>query len=110
MTDLKEFIRSMLEVSETVDTSVNDIITFLNDNKWFGSRPDPSSGTILLSDEQVELYSTPVLRYLSGDLENGVQNSLEYLKQKFPATASLYDRFCQSADEYMIFLLRTDYR
>lgn len=105
MTDLKEFIRSMLEVSETVDTSVNDIITFLNDNKWFGSRPDPSSGTILLSDEQVELYSTPVLRYLSGDLENGVQNSLEYLKQKFPATASLYDRFCQSADadEYMIF-------
>lgn len=92
MIDLKEYIASLIHTYKGNDkATAQNIITFLEDNNWFGSRPEFIEGKVELTDEQIQLYSEPLEVFLT--TEATTEAILSMFSEKFPETASLFERF-----------------
>ena len=76
------------------DAAPSEIIDFLEDNNWFGERPDFSGGKVLLDKIQVEELKGPVTKFLS--CEATAETLLSDLKGKCPVTAKLFSEFMES--------------
>lgn len=97
MVDLKEFIASIISAhSQSPKANVRSIIGFLEDNAWFGQRPDMVSGRVILSPEQIDCYTPPLTLFLS--TEATCANIYNLLQAKFPMTAQHWEKFCKVVD------------
>jgi len=95
--DLKEFINETLKSGNK--GTVSTIITFLEDNDWFGSKPVVNNGKIELSMEQVSLFSEGLKLYITTpEEESNSDYLLGMLKSKLPATAIKLDKFYNQFD------------
>lgn len=89
MTDLKVFIENIISGS---DKTPSDIVRFLEDNKWFGNRPS-YTGTVELSDEQVDLFTPKCQMFVSG--EKTVE---ELFSNAWPLTYKHYCKYVKRVD------------
>lgn len=88
----------MMELQEYIDGIVKErrvdysqVIQFLEDNAWFGSRPELKDGRVELSYAQQELYRAPLVRYASNRGEK--EFVTKQLEQAFPATSRQLSSF-----------------
>ena len=88
--ELKDFINNIIAEMES-DAKPIEIIDFLEDNDWFGERPDYSHGKVLLDDFQVEAFEDPIKRFLG--LEATETTMLEALIAKRPLTGKMFSAF-----------------
>ena len=71
----------MMELQEYIDGIVKErrvdysqVIQFLEDNAWFGSRPELKDGRVELSYAQQELYRAPLVRYVPSHLCKSIRS------------------------------------
>ena len=84
MKEFKDFINEL-----NTDKPIDCIITFFIDNEWFGETIRKKNGKIILSDEQIELFTDKLTPFLG----NKDVSIYEYFKEKFPETYKLYNIF-----------------
>lgn len=99
MKDLKEYIDEMMKeatVAEKADPEL--IVSFLDDNDWFGNPPSLEDGKVLLTEQQIACYNAPLLFFLQHEGTSDVL--LGMLKEKFPETHGFLTKFF--ADENVI--------
>ena len=84
MKEFKDFINEL-----NTDKRIDCIITFFIDNEWFGETIRKKNGKIILSDEQIELFTDKLTPFLG----NKDVSIYEYFKEKFPETYKLYNIF-----------------
>ena len=99
MIDLKEYIGKMIAQATTAEkANPETIVTFLDDNQWFGLPPDYRNGQVLLSNEQVERYTPPLKFFLC--TEGTSENLLKMLVEKFPVTCEYLESFFTEENIY----------
>lgn len=86
MTDLIYFINSIIDQTNSNDVDADDIICFLEDNNWFGNKPTYANGKVILSNDQIDLYTTPLIQFLQSRADSTI-TIFELLDSKYPATA-----------------------
>ena len=84
MKEFKDFINEL-----NTDKPIDCIITFFIDNEWFRETIRKKNGKIILSDEQIELFTDKLTPFLG----NKDVSIYEYFKEKFPETYKLYNIF-----------------
>ena len=90
--DLRDYINETIKISNKVTET--SIITFLEDNDWFGSKPALVDGKVELSMEQVVLFSEGLKRFISTpEEESNSAYLLGLLNAKFPTTTEKLDEF-----------------
>lgn len=87
MTDLREFVDNIIAGS---NKTPSDIITFLEDNHWFGSKPT-FSGKVELTDDQVAKYTPHCQLFVSGE-----KTIEELFADAWPVTFKQYNKFRKS--------------
>lgn len=107
MLDLKEYIANLIRAHDgNAKATTQNIITFLEDNNWFGCRPEYVSGKVLLTPEQIALYSDPLEVFLS--TEASTEALFKMLSDKYPETAQHFERFCKDvsvSDDLQFYVL-----
>lgn len=71
------------------------MITFLEDNDWFGKRPKIKNGKIELSIEMMSVYVAPIQSFFEKRSNSDNFEIMSRLKNKFPETARLFTKFCE---------------
>ena len=95
--DLKEYIASLIcKHKGKSKATVQNIITFLEDNGWFGCRPEYADGKVLLTQEQIALYSDPLEFFLTTKATTEALFSM--FQMKYPETACFFEHFCKDVD------------
>lgn len=89
MTDLREFVDNIIAGSNKMPS---DIITFLEDNHWFGSKPT-FSGKVELTDDQVAKYTPHCQLFVSGE-----KTIEELFADAWPVTFKQYNKFRKKAE------------
>ena len=89
MTELNSFLES---INKDNKKDVRDIIAFLQDNGWFGTKPVFENGKYMLSDKQNLLYTQKITDFLNGSRMD-IYNKLQEL---YPETSKKLRQF---ADE-----------
>lgn len=104
MKDLREFISGFLADSESSVTA-DELIEFLNDNRWFGHRPQMKGNAVCISPEQEELYTQALQVYIGGS--GDTSHSLEQLTHKYPRTELHFKAFIRKAllDDTSVFYI-----
>lgn len=102
MIDLRDFIMDVLK-SAKKDTSMNRIMAFLVDNRWFGCKPFFADGKVLLDDNCVRTIRKPLEIFLT--VENANTYLLERFRNQYPLTAKYFEKFCdeENANEDITF-------
>lgn len=107
MVDLKEYIASLIKTHDgNAKATVQNIIAFLEDNNWFGCRPEYINGKVELTDEQVHMYSEPLEVFLTTEATTEALYAM--FCDKYPETSSLFERFCKDvsvSDDLQFYLL-----
>lgn len=85
--EFKEFLSQF-------DITPADAVEFLNNNDWFGMRPEIIDGVITLSDAQISHFTEKLNLYLSG---GGAKDLLEDIRSRFPDTAKVLTGFFKDA-------------
>lgn len=101
MTELKSFIE---ELNTDNKKDIRDIITFLNDNEWFGNMPFAQNGEFFLTDEQKSIYGPKISDFINGN-RTDVRDKL---MRKFPETAKVLNEFAaeeKTDDEFLLFIV-----
>lgn len=100
MYDLRDFVSEIIMKSTAGDKITGmSIITFLEDNDWFGSKPVLKNGKVELSTDQVVLFSQGLQFFISTPQEES--NSvylLRMLNSKFPSTSKKLEEFYNHID------------
>lgn len=81
--DLNEFF-------EKLNIDPAEAIEFFNDNDWFGIRPNLTNGAVILSDEQITLFTEKLDSYMDAATTSDL---LETFTQRFPNTARTLKKF-----------------
>lgn len=88
MTDFKDLLPIVIG---NTNTSVVEVIRFLDDNNWFGiSLPD--SDRIILTDDQVELLTPPLHRFCKSEITID-----ELFEREYPQTYKAFKEFCKDS-------------
>lgn len=107
MIDLKDFITELIQAhADSPKATAQNIITFLEDNNWFGCRPEYIDGRVLLTPEQVSRYADPLEIFLTTEASTDVL--FRMLRESFPETAAFFDRFCKDvtvSEDYSFYVL-----
>ena len=99
MVDLKDYFESIIQanIGKGKDkANVQTMVTFLEDNDWFGARPEMKDGKVMLTDEQEALFSHHFDVFFSMDASS--ENMLKLLNEKYPLTASQLSEFCAAIE------------
>ena len=98
MTDFMEFAQKILDESiMSYEDGKQRMISFLEDNNWFGNRPEIFNGKVMLTPEQVNLYHDPLLKFLNND-EDKYQLLQNMFAEKWSLTSDMLDEFCSSLE------------
>ena len=84
-TDLKELIEEQIADTEY---SPSDIVRFLEDNNWFGERPEAVNGKVELTSKQVEAFIPAIQRFMHPE-----KTIYAMFDETFPGTASNFRAF-----------------
>lgn len=98
MTDFIDFINSIiiqigLSEQDVKKNAKQDIIAFLEDNLWFGSRPSIINGKVMVTNEQITLFREPLLVFLGTNQEDKKKILFSMLSNKFPETEDKLTKF-----------------
>jgi hypothetical protein len=92
MNDLKEYLTQIVTSQNNIQhRTLQDIIRFLSDNRWFGTVPSFSDGTVLISDEHCSLYQEALSEFIS--TEYTTPKLLEKLKEQYTHTGTMFQKF-----------------
>lgn len=98
MIDLKMFADEILSDYEYLgNEGKQKMISFLEDNDWFGCKPVLVKGQVMLTEAQVELYKDPLINFfaeLSPKINSKKMHAM--LQAKFPETADQVTIFFNS--------------
>lgn len=92
MIEFKDYIKEIQAsalISEKADPQL--IVKFLVDNEWFGKKPEYKNGTVLLTDEQVNIFSGPLRQFLSNPMRSSILEAM--LSKKFSVTTKYLRKF-----------------
>lgn len=100
MTDLMDFAKLILEEAGAWNPEGRcRLITFLEDNDWFQNRPKLINGKVLLTNEQIELFKTPLEFFLRERSNDEKENLLHQIfEDKYPMTSEKMDNFFELLD------------
>lgn len=73
------------------------LIAFLEDNQWFDQKPSVEQGKVMLSFEQVELFTAPLLEFFKTDEDTKHIKIISLLTKKFPETSEKFNEFVEEA-------------
>lgn len=92
MIDLKDYIGDMIRKATVAEKATPDAVaTFLDDNDWFGLPPSYDGQHVLLTDEQVERFTPPLLFFLNNEKSSEIL--LRMLADKFQLTHDCLQEF-----------------
>lgn len=96
--ELNEFIKNF-------DISLADAMEFFNDNNWFDSKPDFIDGKVVLSNNQIELYTEKLSCFTNAGTS---EKLMEQFKNRFPDTSKVLTKFFKEvklSDETRFYLI-----
>ncbi|WP_260280678.1 hypothetical protein [Enterococcus avium] len=101
MIDLKLFAEEVLGGYECSSMEGKQkMITFLEDNNWFGSKPVLVDGKVMLTSDQVKLYSEPLKIFFAAQSSKVNYDRLSYTS---PSPRDLYTaRMPSSYSSYIL--------
>lgn len=90
MIDLKLFAEEVLGSYECFGIEGKQkMITFLEDNNWFGSKPVLVDGKVMLTSDQVKLYREPLKIFFAAQSSKvNYGRMITMLRAKFPETTN----------------------
>lgn len=100
MTELNSFLESLNKDNKK---DVRDIIAFLQDNGWFGTKPVFENGKYMLSDKQNLLYTQKITDFLNGS-RTDIYNKLQEL---YPETSKKLRQFAdeeETDDDFLSYI------
>lgn len=98
MIDLIDFFSAILKQA---DLDPNDLtqrqrlIAFLQNNNWFGSKPQLTGEQVVLTRAQVDLLKQPILAFLTPSDNNENDRMQALFTAKFPETAAKFSHFSE---------------
>ncbi|GAX06869.1 hypothetical protein IWT25_02216 [Secundilactobacillus pentosiphilus] len=98
MIDLIDFFSAILKQA---DLDPNDLtqrqrlIAFLQDNDWFGSKPQLTGEQIVLTQAQIDMLKQPILTFLTSSDNNENDRMQALFSAKFPETAAQFSHFSE---------------
>lgn len=102
MIDLKLFAEEVLGSYECFGIEGKQkMITFLEDNNWFGSKPVLVDGKVMLTSDQVKLYREPLKIFFAAQSSKvNYGRMITMLRAKFPETTNQLTVFFDSVEIY----------
>ena len=97
MVDLKIFIAELCKQTQT-KKSINDINSFLKDNDWFGLKPSKTSTGWVLTEEQIQIYTEPLIHFMKADATENPDKMFFLFKNRWPTTADHWNSFCKDVN------------
>lgn len=92
MINLKDFIEDIIKYAPNPEkANINEIISFLVDNNWFGNKPVFSNQAVMLDDNQIKAFTTPLKSFLTDAKQSTVL--LDKLDMNWPLTTIQLTRF-----------------
>lgn len=87
MIDLKDFIEDIIKCAPNSEKSnMNEIVSFLVDNNWFGKKPIFANNSVMLDDKQIKAFTAPLKAFLTNDRQSTVL--LDELNIRLPMTTT----------------------
>lgn len=90
--ELKSYINEMIQETGSSKT-MDEIVSFFVDNEWFGKNPNKDDMLFSVSDEHMNLYTTPLKQFLLSDSTINYDALFEMFEIRYPMTADQWKKF-----------------